>query len=67
MIEPSYKIISENELRNMLKEVIEEEMIKIRLMLVVPYVSDEEQKEIKEMYREPSKEISRSITFNVED
>lgn len=56
MREPSYKIIDESELRNMLKEivkeVIEEEMIKIRLMLV-SYVSDEEQKEIKEVYKEP--------------
>lgn len=56
MREPSYKIINESELRNMLKEivkeVIEEEMIKIRLMLV-SYVSDEEQKEIKEVYKEP--------------
>ena len=49
----------------MLKEVVKEEMIKIRLMLV-PYVSDEEQKEIKEMYKEPSKEIARSLNFNVE-
>jgi len=64
-----YKIIDGSELRNMLKEVvkevIEEEMVKIRLMLV-PYVSDEEQKEIKEMYKEPSKEIARSLNFNVE-
>ena len=56
MREPSYKIIDESELKNMLKEivkkVIEEEMIKIRLMLV-SYVSDEEQKEIKEVYKEP--------------
>ena len=56
MRESSYKIIDESELRNMLKEivkeVIEEEMIKIRLMLV-SYVSDEEQKEIKEVYKEP--------------
>ncbi len=56
MREPAYKIIDGNELRNILKEiekeVIEEEKIKIRLMLV-PYVSDEEQKEIKEVYKEP--------------
>ena len=56
MREPSYKIIDESELRNMLKEivkeVIEEKMIKIRLMLV-SYVSDEEQKEIKAVYKEP--------------
>ncbi len=56
MREPSYKTIDESELRNMLKEivkvVVEEEMIKIRLMLVL-CVSDEEQKEIKEVYKEP--------------
>jgi len=44
------------------KEVIEEEFIKLRLALL-PYISDEEQREIEELYGKPDEEIASIITI----
>jgi len=60
----SIQIISEDRLktiiREIVKEVIEEEFIKLRLALI-PYISDEEQREIEELYGKPDEEIVRTI------
>lgn len=56
--------IDEAKLKDIVKEavrdVLEEEIIKLRL-LFAPYISDEEQTEIEENYKEPSKEIARTL------
>ena len=58
--------INEVKLKNIIKDavrdVLEEEMIKLRL-LFAPYISDEEQKEIEENYRQPSKDVARTLTL----
>ncbi|MCR4292309.1 MAG: hypothetical protein NUV76_05475 [Candidatus Kuenenia sp.] len=58
------EINDEAKLKDIIKEavrdVLDEEITKIRL-LVIPYVSDEEQREIEENYSEPSKEIARTF------
>jgi hypothetical protein len=54
----------EEKLKDIIKEavrdVLEDELMKMRLLLA-PYVSDEEQKEIEESYGEPSKEVVRAL------
>ena len=54
----------EQKLKDIIKEavrdVLEDELMKMRLLLA-PYVSDEEQKEIEESYGEPSKEVVRAL------
>lgn len=54
----------EEKLKDIIKEavrdVLEDELMKMRLLLA-PYVSDEEQKEIEESYGEPSKEGVRAL------
>ena len=58
------EIDDEIKLRNIIKEavrdVLEEEVGRLRL-LIMPYVSDEEQKEIEESYGEPSGVVSRTL------
>lgn len=58
------EIDDEKKLKDIIKEAVkdalEEEMMKLRL-LVLPYVSDEEQKEIEESYDKPSGEISKTL------
>jgi len=58
--------IDEVKLKNIIKDavrdVLEEEMIKLRL-LFAPYISDEEQRELEENYRQPSKDVARTLTL----
>jgi len=58
--------INEVKLKNIIKDavrdVLEEEMIKLRL-LFAPYISDEEQREIEENHRQPSKDVARTLTL----
>ena len=58
------EINDEIKLRNIIKDavrdVLEEEVRMLRL-LIMPYVSDEEQKEIEESYGEPSWVVSRTL------
>ena len=58
------EINDEIKLRNIIKEavqdVLEEEVGRLKL-LIMPYVSDEEQKEIEESYGEPSGVVSRTL------
>lgn len=58
------EIDDEIKLRNIIKDavrdVLEEEVGMLRL-LIMPYVSDEEQKEIEEGYGEPSGVVSRTL------
>jgi len=58
--------IDETKLKDIVKDavrdVLEEEIIKLRL-LFAPYISDEEQTEIEENYKEPSKEMARTLTL----
>jgi len=59
-----FEIANENRLKDIIREavrdVLEEEMMKVKLLLT-PYMSDEEQKEIEESYGEPSKEVARTL------
>ena len=59
-----FEIANENTLKHIIREavrdVLEEEVMKVKLLLT-PYVSDEEQKEIEESYGEPSKEVARTL------
>lgn len=58
------EISSEAKLRQIVKEAVkdalDEEILKLRLLLV-PYVSDEEQDEIERNYGEPAKDIARTL------
>ncbi|MFZ6016334.1 MAG: hypothetical protein ACOYU0_01720 [Nitrospirota bacterium] len=60
------QVYDEDKLKDIIKEavrdVLEDELMKIRLLLA-PYVSDAEQKEIEENYGEPSKEVARVLTL----
>lgn len=60
----SLKIADEAKLKEIVKEavrdVLEDEIIKMRL-LFMPYVSDEEQREIEESYGKPSKEVAKTL------
>ena len=46
----------EKEIKRIIKETIQEEMCKLRAELV-PYVSDEEQKATKRLYKKPSRRL----------
>jgi len=48
--------------KDAIRDVLDEEIIRLRL-LFAPYISDEEQREIEENYKEPSKEITRTLTL----
>ena len=58
----------ENKLKDMIKEalrdVLEEEVKKIRLLLT-PYISNEEQKEIEERYGEPSNDVAKTLNIDL--
>ncbi len=58
--------INEVKLKNIIKDavrdVLEEEMIKLRL-LFAPYIPNEEQRELEENYRKPSKDVARTLTL----
>jgi len=64
-----FDIADENKLKDIIKgavrDVFEEEMMKLRLLLT-PYVSDEEQREIEESYGEPSKEVASTLVLEEE-
>jgi hypothetical protein len=64
-----FNIADENKLKDIIKgavrDVFEEEMMKLRLLLT-PYVSDEEQREIEESYGEPSKEVASTLVLEEE-
>jgi len=49
-----------NIVKDALRDVLEEEIIKLRL-LFAPYISDKEQREIEENYKEPSKDVARTL------
>ncbi len=48
--------------KDAVRDVLGEEIIRLRL-LFAPYISDEEQREIEENYKEPSKEVTRTLTL----
>jgi hypothetical protein len=48
--------LSENKFKKIVKDALEEEMMKLRL-LIAPYISAEEQREIEKVYKKPSKQI----------
>jgi translation elongation factor EF-Ts len=56
--------ISENKFKKIVKDavrdVLEKEMAKLRL-LIAPYISDEEQKEIEASYKKPSKRTGKTL------
>ena len=60
------EITDENKLKDIVKEAVkdalEEEIMKLRLLLM-PFVSDEEQKEIEESYGTPSNEAAKTLTI----
>ena len=64
-----FDIADENKLKDIIKgavrDVFEEEMMKLRLLLT-PYVSDGEQREIEESYGEPSKEVASRLVLEEE-
>ena len=58
------EIADENKLKNIVREAVrdalEEEIMKLRLLLT-PFVSNEEQKDINERYGKPLKEVARTL------
>ena len=60
------EITDENKLKDIVKEAVkdalEEEIMKLRLLLM-PFVSDEEQKEIEESYGTPSNKAAKTLTL----
>ena len=60
--------ILKKELKLIVKETIQEEMMKIRAELI-PYISEIEQKEIESVYDKPSNktEKSRKINYDISD
>jgi len=64
-----FDIANEDKLKDIIKDavkdVFEEEIMKLRLLLI-PYVSDEEQREIEESYGEPSKEVTSTLVLEEE-
>ena len=60
--------ILKKELKLIVKETIQEEMMKIRAELI-PYISEIEQKEIERVYDKPSNktEKSRKINYDISD
>ena len=56
--------LSENKFKKIVKDAVrdafEEEMMKLRL-LIAPYISDEEQKEIERDYKKPSKQVAKTL------
>ncbi len=60
--------ILKKELKLIVKETIQEEMMKIRAELI-PYISEIEQKEIESVYDKPSNKTakSRKINYDISD
>ena len=60
--------ILKKELKLIVKETIQEEMMKIRAELI-PYISEIEQKEIESVYDKPSDKTakSRKINYDISD
>jgi len=50
----------DNHLKEIVREVLQEELMKLRGSLL-PYISDEEQRDIEESYKKPSEEKTRTI------
>ncbi len=48
--------------KDAVRDVLDEKIMRLRL-LFAPYISDEEQREIEENYKEPSKEVTRTLTL----
>ena len=60
--------ILKKELKYIVKETIQEEMMKIRTELI-PFISEKEQKEIESLYDKPSTKTvkSRKINYDISD
>lgn len=60
------EIADENKLKDIVREAVrdalEEEIMKLRLLLT-PFVSNEEQKDINKRYGKPLKEAARTLTL----
>ncbi|MGR3311054.1 MAG: hypothetical protein ACUZ77_09780 [Candidatus Brocadiales bacterium] len=60
------EITDENKLKDIVREAVrdalEEEIMKLRLLLT-PFVSNEEQKDINKRYGKPLKEAARTLTL----
>lgn len=60
--------ISKKELKNVVKEsvreVINQELIKLRALLL-PYVSPREQREIESLYGKPSRKVAKTLEIKV--
>ena len=60
--------ITESKLKNLFRETVQEvlvlEFMKLRADLL-PFISEEEQKEIEKLYREPRRKIAKSIKFKI--
>ncbi|MBA4390171.1 MAG: hypothetical protein C0399_04455 [Syntrophus sp. (in: bacteria)] len=58
--ENKFRKIVRDAVKDAVKDAMEEEMAKLYL-LIAPYVSDEEQKEIDKTYQKPSKQIGKTL------
>ena len=47
-------------LRKIVRDVVQEEIMKLRATLL-PFVSDEEQKEIEDSYKAPSADVAKTV------
>ena len=60
--------IPKDELVNIIKKTVKEsialEFMKLKALLI-PYISDEEQKDIEKLYNEPSNEIAHSTMLEI--
>ncbi|MGH2574708.1 MAG: hypothetical protein ACRDFC_03300, partial [Ignavibacteria bacterium] len=52
------------ELTSVIRETIQEEMMKIRAE-IIPYISDREQNEIDRLYDKPSRKIAQSKKYDL--
>ena len=61
-LEPLDELRLKNLVKEAVRDVFEEEMMKLRLLLA-PEISEEEQLEINEAYGQPSTEIGRKLSL----
>ena len=54
----------ENMMRRVVKEVVQDEMMKLRASLL-GYISEEEQKEIQKLYKKPSVDIAKTVEIDL--
>jgi len=54
------------ELASVIKDTIQEEMMKMRAE-IIPYISDKEQEEIDRLYDKPSHKIAKSKKYDLAD